>query len=256
MSGPTKARSRRHLLLVGALILLLGALLVGLFPLYAWQRGELEQARSLSNLRRLADSLQLYAQDYDGCLMAPVQFYPSAPPLTWPTRLQGYLSSLPGLLENPANPTTAAPSSLMDPLHRYHISTSYALNRRFYGVFSKGPYSLDNLELPEQTVLLVEAGPMWSHTGRGRDRTPTPHPIARLDYGDTTDRVQGLVCYPSTHFGKMAVVAADGHAKSVRIAHYGPADGPHDPLYGRIGDDIYNWNGGHPNGFVDTPPHE
>lgn len=255
MSGPIEPTSRQPVSLAIIALILLG-LMLALMPLLHWQQGEIAQERSLSNLRRLADSLQLYAQDYDGCLMPPVEFRKEAPPLTWPVRAQGYLSSLPGLLDNPANPVSAAPHPLTDPTHRYRIPTSYALNRRFFGVFSKGPFSLDNLELPEQTVLLVEAGPMWSHTGRGTNRTPTPHSIARLDYGDTADRVQGLVCYPSTHFGKMAVVAADGHAKSLRVAHYGSADGLHDPLYGRIGDDIYNWNGGHPNGLTDTPPHE
>ena len=52
------------------------------------------------------------------------------------------------------------------------------------------------------------------------------------------------------------VVAVDGHAVMVEVKHYGPEDSPHDPLYGRIGNSIYNWNGGHPNGETDTPPRE
>jgi prepilin-type processing-associated H-X9-DG protein len=80
--------------------------------------------------------------------------------------------------------------------------------------------------------------------------------FALLDYGDTTDRYRNLFAYPSPHDGRMTVVAADGHGLLITVDHYGPADGSHDPLYGRVGGNIYNWNGGHPNGETDRPPRE
>ncbi len=247
-SPNSPVRSRRFLAITSVCLILI----VVLFPLFGWRYREIDKAESLSNLRRLADGLQLYAQDYDGCLMPPVTRQANGYYLLWTDRLKGY-SPIENLEVNPSNPVMR---SLTDPLHLYRVPTSYALNRRFYGVFSAGPFSTDNLELPEQTALLVEAGPMWNHTGRSGEGSPAKPYIAQIFYSDTTKRVDGLVPYPSTHIGHLALVAADGHAAAIKVAHYGPQDGPHDTLYGRIGGSIYNWNGGHPNGQTDTPPHE
>lgn len=223
--------------------------LITLVPLFRWQQGELTRTRSVNRLRRLALGLLLYAQDWDGRMMPPAARLPEGTWLTWPQVLDAYVEPSETFL-NPANPfQNGFPRH---PEHGYPVRTGYALNRRFWGVFSPGPFPLDNLELPEQTALFVEAGPMWRspvHAGPRAD-------IALLDYGDTMDRVHGMCPYPSPHNGKMAVVAADGHAQAVTVAHYTPDQGPHDPLYGRIGGKIYNWNGGFPNGETDTSPRE
>ncbi len=242
--------------MVRLLLLLMALTILCLLPLLlGWQRSNEERTFSLSNLRRLCDDLHLYAQDYDDRLMPPAQRLPDGSWFTWPQKLSGYGATA-DILNNPANSIEAVGRTVTDPMHAYAIHTSYALNSRFYGAFAPGPFLLDNLELPSQTVLLIEAGPMWAVTGRSAHAAPSPQPLARLDYGDTLDRVAGLVPYPSTHTGKIALAAADGHAVTVRVEHYSRADGPHDRLYGRIGGDIYNWNGGHPNGELDRPPHE
>ncbi len=62
------------------------------------------------------------------------------------------------------------------------------------------------------------------------------------------------LAYPSPHDRRMNVTAADTHTATVKVAHYRPAG--HDPLYGRLGGNIYNWNGGHPNGDTAGPPRE
>jgi hypothetical protein len=253
--GTLKPGTRRRLW-PGLLALLAVVVILALLPpLHAWQQSGEQRSLSLSNLRRLATSAQLYAQDYDGRIIPPAERLPDGLWLTWPDRLNAY-GAIPAILDNPANPVSSAPGPLKHPTLGYKIRTSYALNRRFFGTFAPGPFSLDNLELPEQTVLFIEAGPMWSTSGRQAHDPPTPHRVARLDYGDTTDRTGLLFPYPSTHEGRIAVAAADGHAVTVRVEHYTPSDGPHDPLYGRLGGNIYNWNGGHPNGETDRPPHE
>ncbi len=145
---------------------------------------------------------------------------------------------------------------MRDPARSFVVSTSYALNARFWNTFAPGPFPVDNLELPAQTALFVEAGPMSAQALRAPRSNAESHDWARLEYGDTADVVEGLWPYPSTHGGKMAVVAADGHAVSLTVEHYAPTSGPHNALYGRIGGDIYNWNGGHANGDVDHPPVE
>jgi len=218
-------------------------------PLLRWRQMGEERARSLSNIRRIATGALLYAQDWDGRLMPVAERLPAGPWETWPQTLKPYVGGE-DTFDNPANPTTPA---TRHPDHKYLIRSSYALNRRFWSTFSPGPFPLDNLELSEQTALFVEAGPFWnSPTNRIRAASPRP---ALLDYGDTTDRRETLVPYPSTHDGRMAVVAADGHGVVVTVEHY-DGSARHDTLYGRIGGNIYNWNGGHPNGATDGAPRE
>jgi hypothetical protein len=113
---------------------------------------------------------------------------------------------------------------------------------------------MENLELPEQTALLVEAGPMWSHPQR-KTESRVAH-TAVLDYGDMADRYGKWWAYPSTHDGRTIVIAADGHGAVVSVEHYDSRHGPHDTAYGRIGGGIYNWNGGHLNGGADRPPRD
>ena len=208
-----------------------------------------QRALSLSNIRRIGTGALLYAQDWDGRLMPVAERLPSGGRQTWPETLRPYVGG-DATFENPCNPTTAA---TRHPTEGYPIHSSYALNRRFWDVFAPGPFPLDNLELSEQTAMFLEAGPFWGSPTR-KLRPPASAP-ALLEYGDTADRWQSLVPYPSTHDGRIAVVAADGHGVIVSVEHY-DFKSRHDTLYGRIGGNIYNWNGGHPNGETDRPPRE
>jgi type II secretory pathway pseudopilin PulG len=253
--GPLSLVNKRARWLTICLAVLAIGLLGSLPPLLSWQTTNERRTRSLSNVRRLALALQLYAQDYDDRLMPPATPLGAGRWLTWPQQGAPY-GVTDSLLNNPSNPLSAVPGPVIDRDYGCHVRTGYALNHRFNDTFGHGPFMLDNLELPGQTALLVEAGPMWSQTGRKPGTPSTPHPYAALAYRDTEDRFENLVPYPSTHEGRLVVAAADGHAATVRVEHYGPDDGPHDPLYGRIGADLYNWNGGHPNGELDRPPHE
>jgi hypothetical protein len=232
-----------------------GGLLLGIVawialpPLLQWRQMGEQRALSLSNIRRIGTGALLYAQDWDGRLMPVAERLPGGAWQTWPETLRPYVGG-DSTFENPANPTTAA---TRHPTAGYPVHSSYALNRRFWNVFSPGPFPLENLELSEQTAMFVEAGPFWIRpTRRQRGDSAT---FALLDYTDTTDRRQGLVPYPASHDGRMAVVAADGHGAMVTVEHY-DAKSRHDPLYGRIGGNLYNWNGGHPNGETDRPPRE
>jgi hypothetical protein len=167
---------------------------------------------------------------------------------TWAQTLQGYGVN-PDVFSNPANPLRSPLPT--DPQRGTTVNTAYALNRRLWDTFAPGAFPLDNLEIPERTVLAVEAGNAWqqpSHAG-------TISAFAALTYGDTTDRIQGAIPYISPHGGRMAVVAIDGHTVLVKVAHYDNSL-PHDTLYGRLGGTIYNWNGGYLNGQTDKPNRE
>jgi hypothetical protein len=159
---------------------------------------------------------------------------------------------------NPSNPVTpfAEKPLLRDPVDGHAIDTSYALNRRFWGEFAPGPFPAANLEMPERTALLIDAGTM-AVDGRHPHLAGSSTPGVAVDvYGDTTDRIDGLCPYPSVHGGQIGIIAVDGHAVATKVLHYSQADGPHDKRLGRIGEMIYNWNGGHDNGATDTPAHE
>ena len=237
---------------IAAGILILGGL-ASLAPLTAWQKHDQRDAVSLNNLRRLGQGLLIYAQDWDERPMPPVLKIETANKTDWQTWPQTLLSYLPdkGTLDNPLNPLA---KTTTDPTGAYPVASAYALNSRFYNTFGAGTYPLDDLELPNKTVLFLEAGPMQKDP---LHPVPAASPaIARLDYGDISDSENGLFCYPSTHSGRIALVAADGHAETVPVAHYRPADGPHDKTYGRIGGAIYNWNGGFAAGETDKPARE
>jgi prepilin-type processing-associated H-X9-DG protein len=191
----------------------------------------------LTNERRISSALLLYCQDHDGCLPPPE--YPAAPRgwRHWFGLLEAYLPSEEPLL-CPKLDVRGAKSP-----RGYEFATTYALNERFFGRFGPGPFPLENLELPANTAMLVEAGAWW-FPGRGT-RAISPQ------YFDTVASVE---MFPAPHGGKMNVAAADGHVVSVKPAHYG-RDG-HDPLLGRLGGTVYNWNGGHPNGDTGGAPRE
>jgi prepilin-type processing-associated H-X9-DG protein len=250
--GALSAWTRKRKLSAAIGVTLALVALISTPSLLAWQRENEQRTYSLSNLRRLTLALQLYAQDYDGCLPLTARKQTDGMWLTWTDDIKSY-TQLRSTLDNPSNPIEG---TVIEPTMGFKVKTSYALNRRFYGQFSGGPFPLENLDVANQTALLVEAGPMWTLTGRETNASPRRSHDARIEYGDTMDRYRGLVPYPSTHGGRIAIAAADGHAAAVRVEHYSAADGPHDTLYGRIGGELYNWNGGHPNGEIDRPPHE
>ena len=225
--------------------------LAALVPLLLWQNREQRDAVSLNNLRRLGQGLLLYSQDWDDRPMPPV-LATAQGVTTWPQILLPYLPDK-ATLNNPLNPLARHTT---DPTGSYAVPSSYALNSRFCNTFGLGTYPLDALELPYRTALFVEAGPMRSDPVHAPPPADSDSAVARLDYGDIGDTSGGKFAYPSSRNGKIALVAADGHAETVVVAHYFPTDGPHDKRYGRIGGAIYNWNGGFATGETDKPPRE
>ena len=248
--APAAAAARPNWpLRAGGILLLALVAGIGLPPLLEWRQTGERRALSLSNIRRIGTGALLYAQDWDGRLMPIAERLPGGGWQTWPDTLRPYVGGA-STFENPSNPTAAA---TRHPTAGYPVRASYALNRRFCNTFSSGPFPLDNLELSEQTAMFVEAGPFWSRPTRKMRGDSAA--FALLDYGDTMDRWKSLVPYPSTQEGRIAVLAADGHGIVVSVEHYDNTT-RHDPLYGRIGGSLYNWNGGHPNGATDRPPRE
>jgi len=223
------------LLLVLLILAVVGA------PLIRWQYTESAKTACLSNERRLATALLLYQQDHDGRLPPPDYALPDGEWRHWVGILQPYITHE-EITVCPVNGARGA----REPRHGYLFPYSYALNERFFGVFGPGPFPLENLEIPAQTALLVESGG-W------RGRAPGGQ-TGLWSASVYTDTARWPAAYPSPHDERMNVAAADGHVVTVKVAHYQP--GGHDPLYGRLGGTIYNWNGGHPNGDLGGPPIE
>jgi hypothetical protein len=227
-------------------------LAIGLPQLLAWQRSQEQESQSVGNIRRVAVALLSYAQDWDDRLPPIAARRGSGSWTTWPEAVAGYESARSSFVD-PANPVPLSGPACTNPIDHYAVRTSFALNARFWNTFGPGPFPVGNVELPEQTALLIDAGPLSREPREPASRASDRSRFAFLDYGDTTDRYNGLFRYPSPHSGLITVIGLDGHAVSRRVAHYSPSDGPHDRLYGLLVPGIYNWNGGHPNGQTDRP---
>lgn len=235
---------KRARLVMGGVLLSAIAAFVG----YTLLQKSLEDQKiqyGLTNLRRLGIGYLLYAQDWDG-LPTPMSYKNTGGELTnWTETLAPYIE--PSNLENPLNPL---PSVALHPRNQKPVKTGYALNYRFWDTFGKGAYPLENLEIPAQTALFVEAGSAWRDP---LSPSSEKKPFALWEYTDSTERIDGFYLYPSARTGKTAVVAADGHIVVVKVAYYAPSP-LHNPLYGRLGGAIYNWNGGFENGKTDAKP--
>lgn len=221
----------------------LGALLLaGLVPLLAGRSGNLARALCTTQARRLGTAMLLYAQDHDGCV-PPIEYQESGGKWrTWTSLLTAYMTDSP-FLQCPLSSGTAT----RNPYAGFVYPCGYAINLRFHDYFGNGAFSLDALELPAQTAMLVEAGPV-----RSLGPYDPPDTDAALNWYWDTSWWPGA--YGSPHGRRMVVAAADGHVVVERVAHYG-AEG-HDMVLGRLAGGIYNWNGGHVNGETDGPVHE
>jgi hypothetical protein len=234
----------KSLVLIGA-----GVIIACSYLLLKKSQDDQKRQIGLTHLRRLGIGFLLYAQDWDSC-PTPLQHKEAQKTTTWVDYLAPYMA--PDDINNPLNPllpnSTEAGSNMA-------VRSGYALNYRFWDTFGKGGYPLTQLELPAQTALFVEAGAPC----RDPLRPPTT-PNERLQnateiYRDTTDKIEGYCPYPSARTGKIGVVAADGHIVTVKVAYYEP-NALHDTLLGRIGGNIYNWNGGFEGGKTDGKPRE
>ena len=234
---PTRKRST-SLILALAVIICLYLFITG----FNAQRAQASKTECITIERRLGTALLLYAQDHDGRFSPPDYEVPGHDWRHWAGILQPYLAQ-DEQLACPLLPMKGA----HERFHRYSYEVSYALNYRFFGAFSPGPFPIENLEMPAQTVLLVESGRFLDP----KAGDPSGQYYAMSAYYDIS---QWPGAYPSPHESKMNVIAADGHTVTLKLAHYKPEN--HDPLYGRLGGSIYNWNGGHPNGDTSGPPRE
>lgn len=233
-----RLRSLRIALVAVVLI----AAVAGGVPALLYQQREAAKTLCLSNERRLATALLLYAQDHDERMPPPDYRLPDGVWRNWLGIIQPYVSNE-DIAVCPANPTAGA----FEPRHGYRYPYGYALNERFFGVFGPGPFPIDNLEMSAQTVLLAEGG-AWQGSA------PPARTDGRWAVSIYTDASIWPQAYHSPHSGRMNVAAADGHVTTLKLAHYAPAG--HDTLYGRLGGSVYNWNGGHPNGDTGGAPRE
>ena len=224
-------------------------------PIANWQIVNQQKMLSSTNIRKVGNALLIYSQDWDYRLPPPAERIPSGVWVNWAQRIRPYLTSE-SVFSNPANPIEPFNSKVTHPTEPRSIDSSYALNQRFWNSFSPGPFPTENLELPGETALLVEAGVMNQNQSRPLFHFGSPTGKALDIYGDTTDRIEDLIPYPAVHEDQTVVIALDGHSVASKPAHSDLKSGPHDPMYGRIVNGIFNWNGGHANGETDRPVRE
>ncbi len=231
----------RNILIWILLVPVLLALGVGVFAAMVFRSEMATRSSCLGNERTLGVALMLYAEDYEECLPPPSVSARHGGRIFWISLIAGYLDGGGNVFNCPDN------SAKGDVDRRYGLPypCSYAINGRFDNYFMKGPFPLTQLDIPYETAMLVEAG----GERRNGPFAPPASNRAACVYWDTADF--GNI-YPSPHAGKMCVLAADGHAAAVKVEHYDRIN--HNPIYGCLGDEIYNWNGGFPNGRTDLPP--
>ena len=241
---PPLRPSRFWLALGGLLCVLFSVVGVGLAR---WQSVQQKLQSNFTNLRRIALGAILYAQDWDGRFMPLAHRLEGNRWRTWRNYLEPYVEE--NYFLSPLNPLL--PNS-RDPKGRYAITTAYACNYRLWDVFGKGVFPVESLDLPAQTAFFVDAGSVVQDPLRPNSAR---RPIAQDLYTDTTERLDGYSPYPSSVEGKICVAAIDGHIVTVKVAYY-QANAAHDPLVGRLGGNIYNWNGGLVQGASSSPPKE
>lgn len=242
-SSPVSARRGIPVSAAVMAIVAVMAVIAGGIPTIRWRSYQLGRVRCQTNLRRLSMALLLYAQDHDYRFPPPDYRTRNMGYRTWVDLLRMYIDRQ-RILECPWNPVGEGK-------HRekgFSFRSSYALNARFWDHFFPGPFPIENVELPEGTVLLVEAG--RRRTGSPFD-PPGTAPWITHTYWDTG---ADPTAYPSPHDRRMNIVALDGHIQTITVAHYCPAN--HDAEYGRLGGGVFNWNGGFPNGDTSGPPRE
>lgn len=218
------------------------ALVAGVIPALMWQASQSAKTACQTNLRNLSTALLLYSEDHDGYLPLAERKAADGTWQAWIQVLQPYLDD-----EDAGVCPSNTAKGCIHPFHGYRYPWSYALNARFHGVFGRGDFPIENVEIGEQTALLVESGAVRLDGPFGNSKYRWALPM----YWDTA---WWPGAYPSPHRRRMNIAALDGHVTNVEVLHY--TSKGHNLLYGRIGRGMYNWNGGHPNGDTTGPPLE
>jgi prepilin-type processing-associated H-X9-DG protein len=217
-----------------------------------FQASQMAKTSCLSNERRISTALLLYAQDHDSCLPPP-ECRVSAPGVEPP--VWRHWGSLIDYCLSEDQRTVCPILSVEDAREErrgYPFTFSYGLNQRFYGFFGEGSFPVDNLELPERTILLTESERFKDPAGKSSGSGDSWR-ISSI----YTDYFERPSAFPAAHEGRINVAAADGHVKNIEPARAGQDyPGVHDRKFGRLGGSLYNWNGGHPNGRTFDPPRD
>lgn len=220
-----------ELLVVIAIVAVLAGLLI---PVFATARERARQSACVSNSRQLALGLHLYAQDYDGRIMAETDNDAGDPSRTdvdpnpdhfraWYDWIQPYVRSAAVL----RCPSYGGPFPVPDGwgIPNRFMGATYAISDRLVGNL-RGDLAL--APDPGGMMMIAETpgGITWFNTwGSGWTCADvlmwngTAHPSEALpgadDWGDPALR------------GSLAAVAVDGHAKMVRLDNKdGGTDGP------------------------------
>jgi prepilin-type N-terminal cleavage/methylation domain-containing protein len=138
-----------ELLVVIAIIAILAAIL---FPVFAQAREKARQSSCLSNVKQIATSYFMYAQDYDG--QYTQNRYDGPKPYTWKSAIFPYVKNI-GVFRCPSNAFNKIPApgeknwvERDEPMPR-----SYAMN----GATLHDGMSDAAIQTPAETILLCEA---------------------------------------------------------------------------------------------------
>ncbi|HAH85909.1 MAG: DUF1559 domain-containing protein [Armatimonadota bacterium] len=196
-----------ELLVVIAIIAILAAIL---FPVFAKAREKARQTGCSSNLKQLANSMLMYAQDYDERFPDLVVKDSDGKDVSWSNLLVPYIGGAKwdDILSCPSVSKAQAKAA------------NLGGNLTFYGYnyYYLGYYRLADIANPSETVMLCDIGVK-------DDGTITyPHHVNRPSHA-----TYGGICRPaSRHNDGCNIAWVDGHVKWMKVAapFYPPAGTP------------------------------
>jgi prepilin-type N-terminal cleavage/methylation domain-containing protein/prepilin-type processing-associated H-X9-DG protein len=254
-----------ELLVVIAIIAILAAIL---FPVFAQAREKARQTQCLSNMKQVAYSAMMYAQDYDGH-QVPMQLDSTADPkgspfdhqYNWVVLLMPYVKNK-SVFSCPSNPGTVDSKTKDATGQPFQIGTSYGINAHYgsfiaygfrydvtdaqitkpsqFGIFADGFAYVDVTKNPNPDTWPCNRGLdpgqwWWRPPGGPLDTArggPTGPPATRDAWYYTFYAPAGAPKPCGRHNAICNVGFADGHAKAIKNSRF---------LQPRNGEELWGW---------------
>lgn len=241
-----------ELLVVIAIISILAAIL---FPVFATAREKARQTGCISNLKQTGTAMLMYSQDYDETYALAFYRQSATAPATntttiWARLIQDYTKNTAIFVCPSASGDVGNTVGTGDTAQtRYPVT--YAYNVWFPGTGAVGGSDLPQTVNPAQTVLVVDgvsavptvagiAPDKWKEKRAATAKTGEPDTLARTGYLLTHAGASPAIGQPeygaplARHQGRVNVLWADGHAKSLKTESFyhvpGQTEDPRRPV--------------------------
>jgi len=220
-----------ELLVVIAIIVVLAAIL---FPVFARVRGRAQLARCLNNLKQVATAVEMYENDYDGCILPWNIAGTNVWGYYWQDQLNPYIRAmkkgqLGGYLATEQGEIITCPSAPIEQAEGPFWQTAKTYG---YNVYLRANLNVAQVRYPAVTLRITECAIFSSDPHApdapstivyqgGSHFAPVPNP-ATAGYGF-------MIYAPGWHDGQQCVLWVDGHVSSISWQKVMERDGAPDP---------------------------